>query len=91
MRGVSELEGSTEEISTDWTKCVPLVGSLPRPDFTVGFQSSAFTRRRNQETQMSQCASEADVIYWGLVFSLSHLQGKGEAYNVQPCLIFANY
>lgn len=43
MHGVSGLEDVTEEIQADWNKCVPLVGPLPRPDFTVGFQSSAFT------------------------------------------------
>lgn len=43
MRGFSNLKNLTEEIQTDWTKCVPLAGPLPRPDFTVGFQSSAFT------------------------------------------------
>lgn len=43
MRGFPELKNLTEEIQGDWTKCVSLVGPLPRPDFTVGFQSSAFT------------------------------------------------
>lgn len=43
MRGLSKLENLAEEIQGDWTKCVPLVGPLPRPNFTVGFQSSAFT------------------------------------------------
>lgn len=37
MRGFSKLKDLTEEIQANWTKCVP------RPDFTVGFQSSAFT------------------------------------------------
>lgn len=43
MHCVSGPEDVTEEIQADWNKCVPLVGPLPRPDFTVGFQSSAFT------------------------------------------------
>lgn len=43
MNGVSELADFTEEIQAVWTKCVPLAGPLPKPDFTVGFQSSAFT------------------------------------------------
>ncbi|KAL9103963.1 MAG: hypothetical protein Q9163_001025 [Psora crenata] len=43
MRGLLEIEYLIEEIQADWTKCVPLVGPLPKPDLTVGFQSSAFT------------------------------------------------
>ena len=52
MRGFSELKDLTEEIQADWTKCVPLAGPLPRPDFTVGFQSSAFT---NDEIEKLKC------------------------------------
>lgn len=54
MRGVLELEDLTEEIQTDWTRCVPLAGPSPRPDFTVGFQSSAFT---DDELQKLKCYS----------------------------------
>lgn len=43
MRGFSNLENLTEEIQGAWNKCAPLAGPLPKPDLTVGFQSSAFT------------------------------------------------
>lgn len=43
MRGLLELEHLTEEMQTMWTKCFSLAGPLPKPDFTVGFRSSAFT------------------------------------------------
>ena len=43
LRGASKLECLTEEIQAEWTKCVSLAGPQAKPDFVVGFPSSAFT------------------------------------------------
>jgi len=42
-RGISGLEYLTEEINAEWSKCIPLAGPQPKPDFAVGLPQSAFT------------------------------------------------
>ena len=41
--GTSSLEDLTEEINAEWSKCIPLAGPQPKPDFAVGLAQSAFT------------------------------------------------
>lgn len=42
-RGASGLNYLTEEIEGEWSKCIPLAGPQPKPDFAVGLPPSAFT------------------------------------------------
>jgi len=42
IHGASNLQHLTEEINAEWTKCICLAGPRPKPDFAVGFMSSAF-------------------------------------------------
>lgn len=44
LRGALEHEYLTEEIQAEWTKCVTLAGPQPKPDYVVGFPTSAFTK-----------------------------------------------
>jgi len=42
IHGASNHQHLTEEINAEWTKCICLAGPSPKPDFAVGFMSSAF-------------------------------------------------
>ena len=42
-RGILHLQHLTEEINAEWTKCICLAGPRPKPDYAIGFMSSAFT------------------------------------------------
>ena len=41
--GILHLRHLTEEINAEWTKCICLAGPRPKPDYAIGFMSSAFT------------------------------------------------
>ena len=41
--GYLHLRYLTEEINAEWTKCICLAGPRPKPDYAIGFMSSAFT------------------------------------------------
>ena len=41
--GILHLQHLTEEINAEWTKCICLAGPRPKPDYAIGFMSSAFT------------------------------------------------
>ena len=41
--GILHLRHLTEEINAEWTKCICLAGPRPKPDYVIGFMSSAFT------------------------------------------------
>ncbi|KAL9130099.1 MAG: hypothetical protein Q9217_001615 [Psora testacea] len=76
MRGISELKDLTEEIQADWTKCVPLVGPLPRPDFTVGFQSSAFTHNEMDKLRYYSAPEKPTLFTGDLYFPFLICEAK---------------
>ncbi|KAL9124693.1 MAG: hypothetical protein Q9217_006003, partial [Psora testacea] len=43
IRGASNLQHLGEEMNVEWTKCICIAGPRPKPDYAVGFMSSAFT------------------------------------------------
>ena len=43
MLGDLKTDFLTEEIQTEWNRCVPLAGPVPKPDFAVGLRLSVFT------------------------------------------------
>ncbi|PSR79546.1 hypothetical protein BD289DRAFT_485501 [Coniella lustricola] len=43
IRGANHLKNVTESINEGWNNSVPLTGTRPQPDYSVGFRSEAFS------------------------------------------------
>ncbi|KAI0111843.1 hypothetical protein F4814DRAFT_368312 [Daldinia grandis] len=44
--GATYLEISTESVNEGWSNSIPLTGTRPQPDYSVGFQREAFTKEQ---------------------------------------------
>ncbi|KAI1075794.1 hypothetical protein F5B20DRAFT_558669 [Whalleya microplaca] len=44
--GAAYLEISTESVNEGWSNSIPLTGTRPQPDYSVGFQREAFSREQ---------------------------------------------
>lgn len=64
LRGALNLEHLIEEIQAEWNKCVPLAGPLPKPDYVVGFPSSAFTDNELEKLKLHS-APEKPTLFTG--------------------------
>jgi hypothetical protein len=40
----AKLQCLTESVNEGWNNCVPLIGTRPQPDYSVGFKRSAFSK-----------------------------------------------
>lgn len=84
MHGVVGLKDLIEEIQADWTKCVPLAGPLPRPDFTVGLQSSAFTEDEVTKLRYHSAPEKATLFTAGLYFPFLICEVKVRSISKSP-------
>ena len=76
MYGVSKLEHVTGEIQADWTKCTPLVGPLPGPDFTVGLQLSAFIDEEIEKFKYNSAPKKPTIFTEDLCFPFFVCEAK---------------
>jgi hypothetical protein len=44
IRGAKHLRYSIESVNEGWNNCMPLTGTRPQPDYSVGFKREAFTK-----------------------------------------------
>lgn len=75
MRGFSGFKDLTEEIQAEW-KCVSLAGPLPKPDFTVGYRSSAFTNDEIEKFKYHSAPEKPTLFVGDLYFPFLICEAK---------------
>jgi hypothetical protein len=73
----TKLEILKEKVNSSWLKCLPLIGKRPQPDYSVGFQESAFTD--DQISRLSPfIGKDSDQSHGAIrhVLPLPHLRGE---------------
>lgn len=68
MLGALNLQHLTEEINAEWTKCICLAGPRPKPDFAVGFMSSAFADDEVEKLKYYTASGKATFCTGNLYF-----------------------
>ena len=74
--GSSTTKHLREEIQAEWTKCESLAGPTSKPDFTVGFSSSAFTEDEIEELKAYSTRQKPTEIVEGLYFPFLICEAK---------------
>lgn len=68
LRGAPKVKHLKEIIQAEWTQCVSLADPRPRPDFTVGFSSSAFSSNEMKKLEYYRASQNPTEFAGNLYF-----------------------